>query len=474
MFRIRTISACVIMTILFSACSDWVNVSPKDEIEADKLFKSENGFKIALIGVYSRMTLTDNYGKKLSYDYIEHLAQRYDNYAISVAPSAETRAKIYDYKNNAYAKENVNSIWKNLFGTIANLNNLLYRLEHEGKEIVLTEGYWNLIKGEALGLRAFHYFDLLRLYGPVYSEDSEMKCLPWRTEFNADQKSLEPASVIARHILEDLTQAENLLKDDPLIYDKNHNDPFMGLRRHRMNKMAVKALMARVYLWIGDKENAALKAREVIKQCGMELVISNIQDASMYDETIFCLGMDDMANKLKDDWKSINIYANELYISYDNANTVFERTTVGLNDIRYRNRYGFIHGENGLMCRKYLSDAVKYREKIPLIRLSEMYYILAESVTLEESVNHINKVRNARGISRNNDLEANDSYDEVAREKALNKEYQKDFFAEGQWFYFLKRHNCKTFWRCPVEKMNYYVLPTPDDEIVYGPGESNS
>lgn len=81
MFRIRILSAWVIMTMLFSACADWVNVSPKDEIEADKLFKSENGFKVALIGVYSRMTLLDNYGKRLSYDYIERLAQRYDNYA---------------------------------------------------------------------------------------------------------------------------------------------------------------------------------------------------------------------------------------------------------------------------------------------------------------------------------------------------------------------------------------------------------
>ena len=45
------------------------------------------------------------------------------------------------------------------------------------------------------------------------------------------------------------------------------------------------------------------------------------------------------------------------------------------------------------------------------------------------------------------------------------------FFAEGQYFYFLKRHNYKTFWRCPVEKMDYYVLPTPDDEIAYGNGK---
>mgnify|MGYP006988629677 CR=1 FL=1 len=69
--------------------------------------------------------------------------------------------EIYDYKNNANAKEDVNSVWVNQFGTIANLNNLLYRLEHEGKDVVLTDDYWNLMKGEALGLRAFHYFDLL-------------------------------------------------------------------------------------------------------------------------------------------------------------------------------------------------------------------------------------------------------------------------------------------------------------------------
>ena len=118
------------------------------------------------------------------------------------------------------------------------------------------------------------------------------------------------------------------------------------------------------------------------------------------------------------------------------SRTVFERTTIGLNDIRYRNSYGFIHGNNGLMCRKYLSKDKNYSEKIPLIRLSEMYYILAESVSLKESVTYINKVRNARGISRNNNIEANDSYDEAARKEALNKEYQKDFFAEGQYVRF--------------------------------------
>ena len=57
---------------------------------------------------------------------------------------------------------------------------------------------------------------------------------------------------------------------------------------------------------------------------------------------------------------------------------------------------------------------------------------------------------------------------EAERIEYLNKEYQKDFFAEGQWFYFLKRHNLDTFYRCPVEEMRYYTFPTPDDEVEFG------
>lgn len=445
------------LTALFSACADWVNVSPKEEVEADKLFNSENGFKSALIGVYARMTLTENYGKDLSYGYIEDLVQRYDNY--SIAPTDAKRAERYDYKNDKTAKGYVNSIWQESYNTIANLNNLLNYLENKGRDVILTEGLWEQIKGEALGLRAFHYFDLLRLYGPIYSKDPDMKCLPWRTEFNAERLPLASASEIAGHIIEDLKGAEELLKDKSLAEDTVRN------RRHRMNRMAVKGLMARVYLWVGDKANAAVKAQEVIDECGLSLVRSNLEDVSLFDETLFALGMDDMEEKLKSDWADITLYSNEYYISLENARSVFDYTTIGVNDIRYRSGYGFIHGTNGLLCRKYLGKSVLYKEKIPLIRLSEMYYILAESVALADSEKYINTVRNARGISRNYDLTFSGENERI---EALNKEYQKDFFAEGQWFYFLKRHNYSTFHRCPVAEMVYYVLPTPDDEIAYG------
>lgn len=57
----------------------------------------------------------------------------------------------------------VNSIWKNMYKVIANINNFLTWID-KNKEVLTTPDYYEIMKGEALGLRAFVYFDLLRLY----------------------------------------------------------------------------------------------------------------------------------------------------------------------------------------------------------------------------------------------------------------------------------------------------------------------
>ena len=156
---------CIATSLSLFSCSEWVNVSSKQEIEADEMFNNEIGFQQAQIGLYTRMTIEKTYGKDMTFGKIEELVQRYDNYGSNV-PTDRERAKRYDYKNNDDAKDMVNSLWTELFRTIANANELLERLEGKGKEIVNAE-LWKTLKGEALGLRAYHYFDLLRLYGPI-------------------------------------------------------------------------------------------------------------------------------------------------------------------------------------------------------------------------------------------------------------------------------------------------------------------
>ena len=50
------------------------------------------------------------------------------------------------------------------------------------------------------------------------------------------------------------------------------------------------------------------------------------------------------------------------------------------------------------------------------------------------------------------------------------KEYRKEYFAEGQLFYFLKAHDYSTYYGCGVEAMTdaHYQVTLPDNEYIFG------
>lgn len=464
--KIKNIILALTVAVLGSACSDWFDVSPKTDIKSDEFFSDENGFQSALTGCYVRMTNDETYGKNLSWYFVEKLAQRYDD---QIQYIGGITANVYDYTSDYYSKDEVNEIWLEMYKTIANINNLLFHLDNGGKDIIKTPGYWELMKGEALALRAFHHFDLLRLYGPIYKENSSVKCMPYKTSFANEQAPLLTATEILNNIIADLTEAEICLENDPLNWGKDVDEPFVSYRGHRMNKYAVKALLARVYLYRGssnDYVTAGRLAKEIIADCGLNLVTDNTKDVAMFDETLFGLHVHDMEERF-DDYFTTGDARNgqELWINRDHGQELYEFQTVGINDIRVRSGYGFYyHNTHGMMTRKYLpSSDNNYSEKLPLIRLGEIYLIAAEATG---DVTYLNRLRNVRGISRVYNL------DEVTTE-ALQDEYAKEFFAEGQLFYFYKRHALKDFYRCPSSLVgsmsaSQYVLPLPDGEVEFG------
>ena len=93
-----------------------------------------------------------------------------------------------------------------------------------------------------------------------------------------------------------------------------------------------------------------------------------------------------------------------------------------------------------------------------------MYYILAECTgNKDEAVGYLNEVREARGVDAI-------SVADNAKEEALAKEYRKEFYAEGQLFFFYKRCFMPYFLHCPLNEMKQsnYQFNIPDDEILFG------
>lgn len=470
---------------LFSfSCSEWMDIRPSTEIEADVLFTNEDGFKSALTGVYARMIGENLYGNQLTFGLLEELAQRYDAGLRYNTLTSNSRALFYEYDeevgigNITATKTRISNIWNAMYTDIVNINSLLEHLEENGREVIQTEGLFDIIKGEALGLRAFHYFDLLRMWGPAdMANNGSQPTVPFRTRVGREQIAPMSADSLVIVIEADLLQADSLLRNDPCNWDIHANDiEFLNYRQFRMNKWAVRALMARFYLYANQPDLARQYAEDVIEHSGRSLVTNMASDHAMFDESLFSLYYANM----QDDYLSYfttpvrDDSQTQRLITEGNLQYTYETASIGSNDIRARDGQGFIRSNGVAMSRKYLCiENDSYDLRIPLIRLSEMYYIMAEVTTGSESASYYNAVRNARGISTTNNVSSFD--DEATKISALQQEYCKDFFGEGQYFFFLKRHQVSTLniWFSNIMNNfpmleSYYEFEIPDAEREYG------
>lgn len=464
--------------LTLSSCSDWLDVQPKTNVEESELFKNEQGFKEALTGVYIGLADDVLYGQNLTYGFLDFLAQRYQvdpNYADFSLP------KWYEFEQNSdNTLQYTNPIWNRSYNIIANLNNLIANIDRRG-DVITTDGLRDIIKGEAIGLRAFIYFDLLRMWGPIYKDNSEAPSIPYRTVFDRRTAKLLPAVAISDSIIADLKKAEHLLENDamemsfPIGTLYTGSNGFLEHRYKRMNKYAVKAELARIYLYIGDKVNAATYAREVIeahrqgRRKIFSLISDNTTDHLGSTELIFSLSMDSKTfpNQVKENFLISN--TSYFYIqSTQRINQLFDIVKDGTNDMRMKEGGGFDISPQGGYTRKYMQNNFSnaLNNTVPLIRLPEMYYILAEcSDNLQESANYLSTVRVSRG------LESISLNDESEKMTAIEKEYRKEFYAEGQLWFFYKRNGYKTFQFCPLKKdltETNYRFSIPDDEITLG------
>ena len=137
------------------------------------MFDEEAGFLQVLTGTYTLLNASAAYGEELTIGFVDEIVHYWNE-----------RSKFYiaDYKD-AEVVSRLDATWRQMYKAIANVNLLLKNLE--GKDKADFENY-NLIKGEALGLRAYLHLDLLRLYGPVLKDGLNQTAIPYHEEFSND------------------------------------------------------------------------------------------------------------------------------------------------------------------------------------------------------------------------------------------------------------------------------------------------
>ena len=91
-----------------------------------------------------------------------------DFYPTNYANQYAEMLNLYNWADNAITDLS-SQIWMDYYMTVANLNTLLTRLDGVRTESEEEIAELGKVRGEAMALKAYCYFDLLRFYAPPYS-----------------------------------------------------------------------------------------------------------------------------------------------------------------------------------------------------------------------------------------------------------------------------------------------------------------
>ena len=494
--------------LLFSACTDWLQVSSQTDFTEDDMYSSEEGFHKALTGIYIKMADQSLYGAHLTWRMVEYFGHSYHQQS----GSNEYQMHFHNYTNSAVSGP-IENAWNGLYRLIAQCNNILGNLE--AQKATMNECNYQLMKGETMALRSYFYLDLLRLfgYGNLRNRPEVMNKLtiPYVTEFTKDITVQKTYKETIKQLKTDLQTAIDLLWGEDgencqwAAEDQDRLNAASGTTYYfwqwnsyddkpRMDYFSARATMARLLMWEGTDEGyeeAAKIAEEWIlageddvydtwdwvAKSTMTAANELNRDYTFSREHVWFLGVQNLYEVVGDwlDCSSPNSTYHRVFLNTTMANDIFEYETgnnTALSDVRYVYNLTPM-GSGGANYRinklENFEGEAKFKDMIPMINSAEMFYIAAE-VYLQQgnkklALERLNKVRQQRGITT--DLPETLTDAEVKAE--IMKEYRKSFLCEGQLFYLYKRWGEKMVAGYAQEMSDkQYVLPYPDSEIING------
>lgn len=451
-FKTLILLSLILLGGICTGCDRFLDVQPKDQYTEKQLLATRGGYYTAMNGLYNNLTSNSLYGKNLSYELIDVISKRY-------APLAKS-TYLASLNSWGYAEENVSkaleSTWATAYTTILNCNVILENLATQ--QGILSPAETNLMKGELLALRAFLHFDMLRLFGPIYKEDPSAPSIPYNESVKIMNLPLLSAdSIVHNKIMRDLDEAEKLLAKDPVIPEgpmasalEDENEVYLRYRQLRMNYYAVLALKARVYLYAGEKDKALQAAYKLLKDKTVsewfppvdpnKLLANNVDPDRVFStEVLMGIYMKKRGDIYTYSFDAENAGNNFLQPrnSFVDGNLFAGET----QDYRYQSQWAQATsiGVTGHIFTKYKAiqdgDAkLFYSSFMPLIRLSEMYYIAAEcEPKVSDGNSWLNQIRTLRGLP---EITITDENELMSK---LRIEYLREFWGEGQIFFMYKR-----------------------------------
>lgn len=204
-------------------CSDFLEEDPKGKLTTDNFYNSESDARQAINGVYRR--LSDSW---------------VTGYNIKQIPNDLLKRASWDeasgLSNFTYGSENtyIAGMWQNHYAVIKDCNSVIDNVTANKEKI----NNWERYVGQAHGICAFLYFDLVRWFGDVPLVLTDTKSLDGLEVTRTPQKE------VFRQIIEDFEYC--------ISHTMDKGDTSKGYQYGRLTKDACHGFLAKVYLWLGS------------------------------------------------------------------------------------------------------------------------------------------------------------------------------------------------------------------------------
>lgn len=429
----------LIAAVSLASCKDFLDVQPDLQVDESISITNTSTAETALNGLYNRMGNNSYYGS--NFQALSYLSG--GDIQWTGSQGAPQEVVLHNLTaDNGY----VGSAWSAIYQTILQSNYILEKVPGL-TDPLLTEARRNQFLGEAYGIRALSYFDLVRGWGGVPLILSATKT----AEENASVKRSSAAEVYTR-VLEDLNTAEGLLDET--------------VNRNRVTKKTVWALKARYYLYNQQWQLAEEFAGKLINDRANYQLIkpysSFFTALTTTAESVFELSYSIANTNNHSNWwlppalggrrewapsdQLVQLLNNP--VTGGNRNAAINKTSAGLwyGQVYYRNPVG--------------------TDPAYVIRTAELYLIRAEALAnqnrIAEALTDLNTVRDRAGLAPVNALTTADILLAISNERRLEFAFEAD-----RWFD-LKRTG-RIAEQINLTDANKYLFPIPTAEILTNP-----
>lgn len=454
LYQIKIIKLTICLStclLLVSSCQEFLEVDdPFGQIPHQEVFKDEITARAAVTTLYGKLRdqilLT---GKTSGLSFTMSLySDELDSYYNIPGHALELLYQHQVLPSNSV----VTSLWNNSYHLIYLSNTALESLN---ESITLTQAFKDQLRGEVLFIRALAHFYLVNLYGDVpYITTTDY-------ELNS-QVSRVPTVTVYENIITDLTDAKFLL-----------TDAYVSNERTRANSWVVSALLARVYLYLEQWENAENESSLLINNSSLFYLETNLENE-------FLKGSRSAILQLKPKNSGDNTYEASVF-KFSSGIPPFGALTESFvddmetGDLRREHWIGQVtDGTNNFYYpNKYKQSkntGVSLEYSI-VFRLAEQYLIRAEARAMQSDLSgaqqDINAIRLRAGLQDTPAATTEEIF------KAILKERRFELFTEyGHRWFDLLRFGMAGEILSPIKsgwQATDILLPIPESELLMNP-----